>query len=820
MYSIYADKVCIYNDLNPSGLVNTLTPKLKMSDNNAGSLEITLPVGNIGYDVVERLKTEIIVKRFDEDIWAGRVISEKKNFQNSRILTCEGELAYFNDTTQPPAEYDDTTIYDFLTAIINVHNNKISSDKQIEIREVTVHGEIDPDTGLETNFRFVTNNETTLKAISEQLVDKFGGHIRIRRAYDENNILHRYLDYLAEYPNTSAQEIRFGRNLLDFTKSWDMSEYATVIMPKGAKLDSSPIEDIDAYLDVSSVNAGSRYVTNEDAIREHGWIEKVVEWDEITDAEELLQKARKYLSEEQFDDMILEISAIDLRYLLQNEASINLLDQVRCVSRPHGLDKIFPVTELSIQLDSPENSKYTLGSKESVNTLTGSTREANKDILERLKKIPTERSILDKAKENATAIMDSATNGYITIVKDATTNTHSESLIISDTADYTVATRYWKWNVNGLGYYGPNSIYEQDGTTLKMAMTMDGAIVADYITAGTMSADRIRTGILESSEEYDAWNNTTFYWTASKDKVKHNNKSWKVITANSGKEPGVTAWIETQTATGATDWSSSTTYSIGAIVSYNDKYWIAQINNKGYRPGTTYWTEITSKNVVFDLNSGSLTISSGVISLGLNSNGAYNFQVDDDGYLTVEYGKIGGFTISAYSIYNDVIDLNSRGLEFRIKNGNNYDVLGTYGTNKWGLSPTNKGLTVDMEYGNSYIAWGHKDNSSDSVYTVKLMYTSVNLPYNTPQPERGKYEKDSFTADRINLGCDLDGNNYSAHYLIIDPSTCRILKDDQNEGATSTGKSNNVFIPTFIPPGLGITWDVWKMKNGLIYKST
>lgn len=493
MYSVYGDGICIYNDLYLAGAVNALTPKLDLADNTAGTLEITLPVGNAGYDKLERLSSEMVVKRDNEEIWAGRIISEKKNFQNSRILTCEGELSYFNDTTQPPTEYNEIDVYSFVKALLTEHNSKVADDKQLEMGSITVN---------ETISR-ITNNETTMESISEHLVDKLGGHIRIRRVYDENGVLHRYFDYLKDYPNTNGQTIRFGQNLLDFTRNWDMSEYATVIMPRGAKLDTSPIESVDAYLDVSSVNGGSRYVTNEDAIKMYGWIELVVDWEDITDPSELLQKAKDYLADEQFDDVVIEVSAVDLRYLSKDVQSISLLDNVRCISRPHGMDKVFPVTKLSIQLDSPKNSTYTLGDTIKESTLTASTRAANTAILERIAKIPNEKTILDKAQDNATSIMNMATQGYVTIIKN---QNGSEYLAVSSenanvaynpsTDKWKTGTKLWKWSINGLAY-------SKDGgrNFTDAAITMDGAIVANFITTGTMSADRIRTGILEDEKK-------------------------------------------------------------------------------------------------------------------------------------------------------------------------------------------------------------------------------------------------------------------------------------------------------------------------------
>lgn len=639
MYSIYGDGKCIYNDIYASEMINAVSPKLTLADNTAGSLEITLPVGNIGYDILERLSSEIVVKRYGEEIWSGRIISEKKNFQNSRILTCEGELAYLNDTTQPPNEYNDIEVYDFINALLTKHNGRVADSKKFYIGAITVKGTIS----------VYTDDESTLSIINSKLIEELGGHIVIRKV-TENGKVKRYLDYIADYINTNAQEIRFGSNLLDFTIDWDMSAFATVILPRGAKLNSS-----DAYTDVSSVNNGSRYVINDEAVKKYGWIEVVVDWENISEPSELLTIAQTYLKESQFEEMVIEASAVDLRYLSSDIQPIVLLDQVRCISKPHGMDKIFPVTKITIQLDRPDSAKYTLGNRILNNTLTGTIRAENENILKRIENIPDETSILEKAKNNATEILKKYAQGYVTLIQ---TESGSEALVISADKTYNPTTGYWsdttrlwKWNINGLGYS------KDGGRTYGLAMTMDGAVVADYITTGTMSADRIRTGILQDE----------------------------------------------------------------------------------------------NKNTVWDLTTGILTMKKGSISLG------NKFSVTDEGYLTTEYGKIGGFTITANSIYNSSLCMDGLGF------GLYYDAefMGRYGTNTWALKPRARGLTVDMETTSSFIAWEHLDNASDNYYTMKLMYTYEDLPKN---------DDGIFVADRVHLGCDLDLNGWTIHNAVIDSS--------------------------------------------------
>lgn len=75
-------------------------------------------------------------------------------------------------------------------------------------------------------------------------------------------------------------------------------------------------------------------------------------------------------------------------------------------------------------------------------------------------------------------------------------------LLIMDTDSVATATKVWRWNLNGLGY----SSTGVDGE-YRTAMTMDGAINADFITAGSISGNIIKGGVIEG--QYLKIDNTT-----------------------------------------------------------------------------------------------------------------------------------------------------------------------------------------------------------------------------------------------------------------------------------------------------------------------
>ena len=102
-------------------------------------------------------------------------------------------------------------------------------------------------------------------------------------------------------------------------------------------------------------------------------------------------------------------------------------------------------------------------------------------------------SMMDQAIERATKLITGNLGGFV-VIHDSNNDGEPDEILIMDTNDISTATKVWRWNKNGLGY----SSTGYDGT-YGLAMTADGEIVADFITTGTMSANRVRTGMISST---------------------------------------------------------------------------------------------------------------------------------------------------------------------------------------------------------------------------------------------------------------------------------------------------------------------------------
>lgn len=105
-----------------------------------------------------------------------------------------------------------------------------------------------------------------------------------------------------------------------------------------------------------------------------------------------------------------------------------------------------------------------------------------------------DKTFLQAAVDSATSQITGNKGGYV-VLHSSTGAKEPDEVLIMDKPDIATATRVWRWNKSGLGYSstGYNGPYG-------LAMTQDGAIVADFITTGTLNAALIKAGVLQSSD--------------------------------------------------------------------------------------------------------------------------------------------------------------------------------------------------------------------------------------------------------------------------------------------------------------------------------
>lgn len=108
----------------------------------------------------------------------------------------------------------------------------------------------------------------------------------------------------------------------------------------------------------------------------------------------------------------------------------------------------------------------------------------------------TADAAVETAVSRSTAAVNSATDlitgnsgGYVVLHKGADGKPYE--ILVMNTEDINTATKVWRWNNAGWGY--SSSGYAGPYT---LAATQNGAIVADFITAGTLNANVIKAGVI------------------------------------------------------------------------------------------------------------------------------------------------------------------------------------------------------------------------------------------------------------------------------------------------------------------------------------
>lgn len=495
-YQVFLGRDCLYQPGDEQA--SLLEPKLLLADSRSGSFTAQVPPTNPLYNNLFQMASEIKITRDGEAIFYGRILRVEKDFLGNKTITCEGELGYLLDSIQEPAVYHDATVQSFLKSLLVKHNNQMSEEKKhFRLGQVSV---TDPNNSI---YRY-TNWENTLTAITDKLVDRLGGHLSVRHIGST-----RYLDYLADSTNTNTQVIEFGENMLDYADNTSAEDLATRIIPLGKALSESSVQGLEAYTTIESVNAGKLYVESPSAIQTFGVITKTVSFKDVTVPANLKRKAEKYLSDTQFADLTLQVKAVDLHLLNNSFEAIKLGDRLRVISPAHGMDRFFYVSALTIELEHPEASTITLGNHSKAN-FSERNVAAKTDLIERIEQLPTQSDTLALAKENATALISAATTGHVV--------TRPNEILIMDTADTQTAKKVWRWNLNGLGYSRKGI-----GGPYGLAVTMDGSIVADYITTGTLKADLIKAGVLADKTGNLSWNLVTGALSAKKLSINSTN---------------------------------------------------------------------------------------------------------------------------------------------------------------------------------------------------------------------------------------------------------------------------------------------------------
>lgn len=296
---------------------------------------------------------------------------------------------------------------------------------------------------------------------------------------------YKFEKYLVRlYLNRGANNgvsIRYAKNLVSLDRTRDASNQFNAVAPFWES------EDAVVYLDHLVVRTGE---TAGRAIV----LDLSNDFDEQPTTAQLEAAAQSYVDASS-NNVVKENIKVDFVQLWQTEEykafanlqRVKLCDTVNIVYERLGLNATAKVIKVVYDALKERYSSMELGEPR-----VSLSQQIAQDVAGDVLKNVVTKSVMQSAIEHATDLISGGLGGYIkyNYLADGTPS----EMLIMDSPDEATAVHIIRLNQNGIGFSSDG------GNTYASAWTIDGQFVADFITAGTLDANRIAAGSLSISQ--------------------------------------------------------------------------------------------------------------------------------------------------------------------------------------------------------------------------------------------------------------------------------------------------------------------------------
>ena len=344
------------------------------------------------------------------------------------------------------------------------------------------HGFTVETSDIATNAAFSVSNVSAragLGGVEGSVLDTYGGEfefdnykIKLHKARGSNN----------------GVIISYGKNLTDVKCDISSDSSYTAVYAYAARDDIS----VSLTMPVTNSSGIAARVLMRDFSSEFGTDE------ELTSAA-LNEKVTAWLASNDINALTISMSVsfVDLSQSPEYSSyklleRVNLCDTVTVRHKDLNLNITAKVIKTTYNVLNEKYSKVELGSaranfSSTIEQLQKETQSVKHEVHKTESKITQEYLA---AIQDATAAITGNSGGYIRL----NPSENPQELLIMNTPSAETATKIWRWNLSGLGYSstGYNGPY-------KTAITQDGHIVADFIDTGTLTANIIKAGIMQSA---------------------------------------------------------------------------------------------------------------------------------------------------------------------------------------------------------------------------------------------------------------------------------------------------------------------------------
>lgn len=353
--------------------------------NASGDCSFTMAPNHPLYNDIQvrSLSDQVFVMQDNTILFDGYISGYDDDFDGTRTVTCSGCLSYLGDvclrpysTIRDPEDgsgvlYAPESIDGMFEFYISQYNEYADSSKQFLV-------------GKNEGAVLSTSNQISVESsdfptvadeITDVILNQFGGYLFVRHSGNK-----RYIDLFSECVDVNAQIVDFGVNILDFTKSVDLSDFYTAIRPSATVntnsddgAESSTDIDLTGLPDNESPYPGlikkGDVLYNQEAVEKYGYVEYAEDFGEVADVNELVEKAASDLKAKSKILPTIEVKAIDLSLYQEGNTPLVPGQLVRIRSVPHGIDEYMLLNSMDIDVSDPSQTTYTFGIP--INTLTG-----------------------------------------------------------------------------------------------------------------------------------------------------------------------------------------------------------------------------------------------------------------------------------------------------------------------------------------------------------------------------------------------------------------------------------------------------------------
>ena len=283
--------------------------------------------------------------------------------------------------------------------------------------------------------------------------------------------------------------IRYGKNLTDIEQDRNIANVRTGLYPYWADNDGNLV-----VCDPPIVNAPGSY----DFINIQT-VDFSQEWQEAPTPAQLKARAEQYIQANGIGvpTVSISVSFVDLSRTDQYKdlallEQCDLCDTLTVQFEALGIDATAEVVSIETDVLLERYDKIEVGSLRTniADTIVDNQQRTDEQIKQ------TTSYLEDRIQQSTDLITNGG--GYIYRKFDAAKNW--VEIGSTDNLDLSKAIHVWRWNNGGFGHSGNgyNGPY-------RTAITQDGHIVADFIDAGTLTANIIRAGILQDMKGWNFW---------------------------------------------------------------------------------------------------------------------------------------------------------------------------------------------------------------------------------------------------------------------------------------------------------------------------